>query len=283
MHAMALATIGAALRAADLDAGDSRALLRAALGVDDAHLAAHPEQVLTAEQDDRFAGWVRRRRAGEPVAYITGEREFWSLSFHVTPAVLIPRPETELLVEFALERVADGAPAGVLDLGTGCGCVAVAVAKHRPRARVAAIDISPAALAIAGGNAARHDVSVEFIESDWLNALAGRRFDLIVANPPYVAAGDQHLAQGDVRFEPRAALGGGGDGLECIAAIVAQSRAHLERGGWLFVEHGHDQAARCRALLQAQGYQDVMSRRDLAGIERASGGRFDGGRGETLE
>jgi release factor glutamine methyltransferase len=273
MHAMALATIGAALRAADLDAGDSRALLRAALGVDDAQLAAHPEQVLTAEQDDRFAGWVRRRRAGEPVAYITGEREFWSLSFHVTPAVLIPRPETELLVEFALERVADGAPAGVLDLGTGCGCVAVAVAKHRPRARVAAIDISPAALAIARGNAARHDASIEFIESDWLSALAGRRFDLIVANPPYVAAGDQHLAQGDVRFEPRAALVGGGDGLECIAAIVAQSRAHLERGGWLFVEHGHDQAARCRALLQAQGYQDVMSRRDLAGIERASGGR----------
>jgi release factor glutamine methyltransferase len=261
------------LRAADLDAGDSRALLRAALGVDDAHLAAHPEQVLTADQDDRFAGWVRRRRAGEPVAYITGEREFWSLSFQVTPAVLIPRPETELLVEFALERVAAGTPAGVLDLGTGCGCVAVAIAKHRPRARVTATDISPAGLAIARENATRHGASIEFIESDWLSALAGRRFDLIVANPPYIAEGDPHLREGDVRFEPRTALVGGGDGLACIETIVARARAHLERGGWLFFEHGHDQAARCRALLRDQGYTDVISRRDLAGIERASGGR----------
>lgn len=273
MHAMARANIGAALRAADIHATDARALLRAALGVDDVHLAAHPEQVLTAEQSDRLAGWLRRRRAGEPVAYITGEREFWSLSFQVAPAVLIPRPETELLVEFALEHCAAGAPARVLDLGTGCGCVAVAIAKHRPRAQVAATDISPAALAVARQNAARHEASVEFIESDWLNGLTGRRYDLIVANPPYVAAGDQHLTQGDVRYEPRAALVGGADGLECIRAIVAQSRAHLERGGWLFVEHGHDQAARCRALLQAQGYEEVMSRRDLAGIERASGGR----------
>jgi release factor glutamine methyltransferase len=270
---MAQANVGAALHVADIDATDARALLRAALSVDDVYLAAHSEQVLTAEQNDRLAGWVRRRRAGEPVAYITGEREFWSLSFQVTPAVLIPRPETELLVEFALERFAAGAPARVLDLGTGCGCVAVAIAKHRPRAQVAASDISPAALAIARENAARNGASIEFIESDWLNGLAGRRFDLIVANPPYVAAGDQHLAQGDVRFEPRAALVGGADGLECIRAIVAQSRARLERGSWLFFEHGHDQAARCRALLQAEGYEDVMSRRDLAGIERASGGR----------
>ena len=270
---MAQASISAALRTADLDAADRRALLRAALGVDDVHLAAHPEQVLTAEQDDRFAGWVRRRRAGEPVAYITGEREFWSLSFQVTPAVLIPRPETELLVEFALERVTAGAPAGVLDLGTGCGCVAVAIAKHRPRARVTATDISPAGLAIARENAARHGASIEFVESDWLSALAGRRFELIVANPPYVAEGDPHLREGDVRFEPRAALVGGADGLACIETIVARAHAHLERGGSVFIEHGHDQAARCRALLQAQGYTDVMSRRDLAGIERASGGR----------
>jgi release factor glutamine methyltransferase len=149
----------------------------------------------------------------------------------------------------------------------------VVIAKRRPRARVAATDTSPAALAIARENAARHGASVEFIESDWLDALAGRRFDLIVANPPYVAAGDRHLAQGDVRFEPRAALVGGADGLECIRAIAARARAHLERGSWLFFEHGHDQAARCRALLETQGYVDVMSRRDLAGIERASGGR----------
>jgi release factor glutamine methyltransferase len=270
---MAQASIGAALRTAGIDPADGRALLRAALGVDDAHFAVHPEQILTREQGDRFAEWLRRRRAGEPVAYITGEREFYSLAFKVTPAVLIPRPETELLVEFALERAAAAAPAGVLDLGTGCGCVAVAIAKHRPRARVTATDVSPKALAIARGNATRHSASIEFIESDWLEALAGRRFDLIVANPPYVAANDSHLDQGDLRFEPRAALVGGADGLACVRTIVARARAHLERGGSLFIEHGHDQAARCRALLLSQGYTDVMSRRDLAGIERASGGR----------
>lgn len=270
---MAQATIGAALRTQGVDPGDTRALLRAALGVDETHLAAYSEQILTREQGDRFAEWLRRRRAGEPVAYITGEREFYSLAFKVTPAVLIPRPETELLVEFALERVAPDTRASVLDLGTGSGCVAVAIAKHRPRARIAATDISRTALAIARENAARHGASVEFIESDWLQALAGRSFDLIVANPPYVAADDPHLDQGDLRFEPRLALAGGADGLACIRTIIAQSRAHLERSAWLFIEHGHDQAARCRDLLRQSGYQDVMSRRDLAGIERASGGR----------
>ncbi len=270
---MAQASIRAALRTTGIDPADGRALLRAALGVDDAHFAAHPEQALTREQGDRFAEWVQRRRAGEPVAYITGEREFYSLAFKVTPAVLIPRPETELLVEFALERVAAPARAGVLDLGTGCGCVAVAIARHRPRARVTATDIARAALAIARENAARHGTRIEFIESDWLEALAGRRFDLIVANPPYVAANDPHLGRGDPRFEPRLALDGGADGLACIRTIAADSRAHLESGGWLFIEHGHVQAARCRALLQGHGYRDVISRRDLAGIERASGGR----------
>ena len=270
---MAQATIGAALRTQGVDPSDARALLRVALGVDETHLAAHPTQILTREQGDRFAEWLRRRRAGEPVAYITGEREFYSLAFMVTPAVLIPRPETELLVEFALERAAAAAPVDVLDLGTGCGCVAVAISKHRPHARVTATDASPKALAIARGNATRHGASIEFIESDWLKALAGRRFHLIVANPPYVAADDPHLGQGDLRFEPRLALDGGADGLACIRTIVADSRAHLESGGWLFVEHGHDQAARCRELLHRQGYEDVISRRDLGGIERASGGR----------
>ena len=270
---MARPSIAAALRAPAIEAGEARALLRAVLRVDEAHLAAHPERKLTPEEDQRFAAWLRRRRAGEPVAYITGEREFWSLPFKVTPAVLIPRPETELLVELALERVAPDAPARVLDLGTGCGCIAVAVAKHRPHARVTAADFSPAALAIARENAARHGASVELAESNWLAALAARRFDLIVANPPYVADGDPHLAQGDVRFEPRAALVGGGDGLDSIRRIVAGARAQLERGGALYFEHGHDQAARCRALLLEHGYQDVASRRDLAGIERVSGGR----------
>jgi release factor glutamine methyltransferase len=270
---MAGTRIHEALRTAGVDAADARALLRAALDASEAHLGAHPEQNLTDEQHARFVDWVRRRRAGEPVAYITGEREFWSLSFKVAPAVLIPRPDTELLVELVLERVGAAARADVLDLGTGCGCIAVAIAKERPRARVTATDVSRDALAIARENAQRHGAAVEFVASTWFAALGGRRFDVIVANPPYVAAGDPHLGQGDLRFEPRAALVGGSDGLDCIRHIVAYSRAHLAPGGWSIFEHGHDQAARCRALLRDAGYREVFSRHDLARIERVSGGR----------
>ena len=260
------------LRIANIDPVDSRALLRAALGVSDTYLVAHPEQVLTDRQRDCYLDWVERRRAGEPVAYLTGEREFYSLAFMVTPAVLIPRPETELLVEAALERVPAHAPFRVLDLGTGSGCVAVAIAKHRPLAQVSATEMSRDALAVARENAARHGSGIEFIESDWLDALAGRCFELIVSNPPYVAERDPHLSEGDLRFEPRAALIAGADGLSCIRLIIAQARAHLEPGGGLLFEHGYDQAARCRALLAQAGYREVVSRRDLAGIERVSGG-----------
>jgi release factor glutamine methyltransferase len=276
-------SIAEALRTEGVDTTDARALLRAALGVTDAHLAAHPGQRLTDGERGRFVDWVRRRRAGEPVAYLTGEREFWSLTFKVTPAVLIPRPETETLVELALERIGAAAPASVLDLGTGCGCVAVAIAAERPGARVTATDASRDALEIARENARSHQAAIEFVESDWLAALAGRRFDLIVANPPYVAARDPHLARGDLRFEPRVALDGGADGLASIRTIVADSRAHLAPGGWLILEHGHDQGARCRALLQDAGYGAVFSRRDLAGKERASGGRFDAGHSQPLK
>jgi release factor glutamine methyltransferase len=267
------ASVAEMLRIANLDPIDSRALLRAALEVSDTHLIAHPGQTLTDRQRDRYLAWVERRRAGEPIAYLTGEREFHSLAFTVTPAVLIPRPETELLVDAALERVPAHAPFRVLDLGTGSGCVAVAIAKLRPRAQVTATDVSRAALAVARENAARHGSSIEFIESDWLNALAGRRFDLIVSNPPYVAERDPHLAQGDSRFEPRVALVAGADGLSCIRLIIVQARAHLEPGGGLYFEHGYDQAARCRALLTQAGYCGVATRHDLAGIERVSGGR----------
>jgi len=187
------------LRIANIDPIDSRALLRAALGVSDAYLVAHPGQPLTEQQHERYLDWVERRRAGEPVAYLAGEREFYSLAFKVTPAVLIPRPETELLVDIALERVPAHEPFRVLDLGTGSGCVAIAIAKHRSRAQVTATDASRAALAVARENAARHGSGIEFIESDWLKALAGRRFDLIVSNPPYVAEHDPHLSQGDSR------------------------------------------------------------------------------------
>jgi release factor glutamine methyltransferase len=272
MRTMMGATINEALRTTGIDAADARALLRAALDVNDAHFGAHPEQHLTDEQRGRFLDWVRRRRAGEPVAYITGEREFWSLSFKVAPGVLIPRPETELLVELALERLGAAASASVLDLGTGSGCIAVAIARERPRARVTATDVSRAALAIARENAQRHGAAVEFVASDWLDALASRHFDLILANPPYVAAGDLHLDRGDLRFEPPAALVGGADGLDSIRAIISQSRAHLAPGGWLCFEHGHEQAERCRALLRDAGYREVFSRGDLAGIERACGG-----------
>jgi len=261
------------LRISNIDPIDSRALLRATLEVSDTYLVAHPGQTLTDRQRERYLAWVERRRAGEPIAYLTGEREFYSLAFTVTPAVLVPRPETELLVDVALERVPADAPFRVLDLGTGSGCVAVALAKLRPRAQVAATEASREALAVARENAARHGSSIEFIESNWLNALAGRRFDLIVSNPPYVAERDPHLSQGDSRFEPRAALVAGADGLSCIRRIIAQARAHLEPGGGLLLEHGYDQAARCRALLAQAGYFELATRRDLAGIERVSGGR----------
>jgi release factor glutamine methyltransferase len=261
------------LRIASIDPVDARALLRAALGVSDAYLVAHPGHALTGAQRERYLAWVERRRAGEPVAYLTGEREFYSLAFKVTPAVLIPRPETELLVEAALERVPTHVPCRVLELATGSGCVAVAITLHRPRARVTATDAAGAALAVARENAARHGASIEFVESDWFAALAGRRFHLIVCNPPYVAERDPHLAEGDLRFEPRAALVGGADGLSCIRLIIAQARAHLEPGGALVFEHGYDQAARCRALLEQAGFREVASRRDVGGIERVACGR----------
>lgn len=276
---MAGASIDDILQSAGIAPIDARVLLCAALGVDDAHLIAHPGQALTEQQRDRYLACVERRRAGEPVAYLTGEREFYSLAFKVTPAVLIPRPETELLVEAALERVPAHVPFRVLDLGTGSGCVAIAIAAYRPRAHVTAAEESRDALAVARENAERHGAGVEFLKSDWFGALAGRRFDLIVSNPPYVAEHDSHLSEGDTRFEPRAALVAGADGLSCIRLIIAQARAYLEPGGGLLFEHGYDQAARCRALLAQAGYFEVATRRDLAGVERVSGGRFDAGGG----
>lgn len=269
---MADARADEVLRLAGIDPVDARVLLRAVLAIDQARLAAYPEQTLTDQQRGRFLALVERRRAGEPVAYLTGEREFYSLAFKVTPAVLIPRPETERLVEAALERVPVQAQHRVLELATGSGCVAVAIALHRSRARMTATDVSRDALEVARDNAARHRVAIEFIESEWFAALAERRFDLIVANPPYVAEQDPALARGDLRFEPRAALAAGADGLACLRLIIAQARAYLEPAGRLLFEHGYDQAARCRALLAQAGYREVASHRDLAGIERVSGG-----------
>jgi release factor glutamine methyltransferase len=266
-------TLAGALRDSGLDAIDARALLRHAIGCDEAWLISHPDRQLSTKEQAAYANLRARRAAGEPVAYLTGEREFYSLAFKVTPAVLIPRPDTELLVEAALEHLPVDSPLRVLDLATGSGCVAVTIARQRPRATVTATDISRDALTVARGNAARHGAIIEFVESDWFAALTGRCFDLIVANPPYIAAGDAHLAAGDLRFEPRAALLAGPLGLECIEVIVEQAPQHLAPGGWLLFEHGYDQGPCSRALLAAAGYDDIVTRRDLAGSERVSGGR----------
>lgn len=270
-------TVGAALAWAqgEIAAVDARALLRLVLDCDAAYLIAHREVTLDPEQEAAFRDRVARRVRGEPVAYLTGEREFYGLSLRVTPAVLIPRPETELLVEIALEKLPQDAAGAVLDLATGSGCVALAIAHERPRARVTATDASEDALAVARGNAACHGLGrVRFLASDWFAALEGERFDLIAGNPPYVAAGDPHLAQGDLRFEPRQALVGGADGLDCIRRIVSEASAHLEPGGWLLLEHGYDQGPACRKLFELAGFEAVFSRQDPAGHERVSGGRL---------
>jgi release factor glutamine methyltransferase len=209
---------------------------------------------------------VTRRAAGEPVAYILGRKEFYGLDLAVNPAVLIPRPETELLVDLALQRDFSSAA----DLGTGCGAIALALKKHRSKARVVAVEASAAALAVAKRNAAKHSLEIEFRHGRWLEALGSERFDLIVSNPPYVAAGDPHLAE--LRFEPAAALVSGPDGLDAIREIARGAGAHLAPGGWLLLEHGMGQDRAVRELLSAAGLEGVASWPDLAGIPRVSGG-----------
>jgi release factor glutamine methyltransferase len=252
---------------------EARMLLERVLSKSRAWLIAHADEAAGADAEQAFSALAERRRKGEPIAYILGEREFYGLEFRVAPAVLIPRPETELLVELALERMPEDAAMRVLDLGTGSGAIAVALAHERPQARLTAVDVDYAAVSVARANASRHRASVRFFCGDWFGALPGERFDLIVSNPPYVAAGDPHLGLGDVRFEPQRALVGGADGLDCIRAIVAKAGAHLRAGAWLLFEHGYDQAEACRALLQAEEYREVQSWPDLAGIPRVSGGR----------
>lgn len=266
--------IAQALQRSGVDAIDARVLLRAVLGVNDAYLIAHAGVALDALQSAQFRALAARRAAGEPVAYIVGEREFYGHVFKVTPAVLIPRPETELLVELALARK----PRRVLDLGTGSGCIAISIALACPAAQVLALDQSQAALALARENAIKLGArNVEWRHSDWYDGVQGLPFDLIVANPPYVAADDAHLTQGDLRFEPRPALVAGIDGLAAIRVIIAGARAHLAPGGWLLFEHGYDQAPLCREGLAQSGFAKVQSWRDLAGIERVSGGRAEPG------
>lgn len=254
---------------------EAELLLAHALGVTRARLLARPERAADAIQASSYTQHVARRLAGEPMAYILGEREFYGLSFQITPAVLIPRPETELLVEMALERIEPAAPARVLDVGTGSGCIAVSIAHLRPQAQLVATDISAPALALAEANARRHaTANVEFRLGDGYVPVAGAQFDVIVANPPYVAAGDAHLELGDLRYEPRHALASGPDGLGLMRRLVAEAPRHLRAGGWLLVEHGHDQGEPVRELLEAAGLRDLSSARDLAGVPRAAAGRL---------
>jgi release factor glutamine methyltransferase len=263
--------------ALDLDSSSARieaqCLLQAALQVNRAYLLTHPEQQLDSEQQARYIMLLERRLGGEPIAYILGEREFYGLNFKVTPNTLIPRPDTELLVELALQRIPQRSAFRVLDMGTGSGAIALSIAHARPDAEVMAVDASRDALNVADENAQRLKLgNVRLLHSDWFSTLPGERFDLIVSNPPYIAATDTHLTQGDLRFEPCSALVSGMGGLGDIHRIVAGAKAHLNDEGWLLLEHGYDQAEQVRALLRQAGFSEVFSARDLAGIERVTGG-----------
>ncbi len=255
---------------------EQRMLWCRVLGVAPAWTIAHDTDPLPAEALRQFRDLAARREAGEPMAYLLGEREFMGRLFQVSPAVLIPRPETELLVTLGLEALdgVAGAPRA-LDLGTGSGAVAISLALSRPDVQVLATDASADALAVALGNAARLSAPVEFRQGDWWAAVApDERFDLIVSNPPYIAADDAHLSSGDVRHEPRLALASGEDGLEALRIIVAGAPGRLREGGALRLEHGWDQAPAVRELCRAAGLEEVASWRDLAGIERVTGGRW---------
>lgn len=251
---------------------ENRILLCHAMKLNRVGLITQSERPLTDDEAARLNALVARRRLGEPIAYIVGQREFFGLPFRVTDAVLIPRPDTELLVELALERLP---PQGrVLDMGTGSGAIAVAIAHSRQDASVTALDVSSAALDVARDNARTNGAQVRLLESDWYSAVASETFDLLVSNPPYIAAGDVHLGQGDLRFEPVGALTDHADGLSALRTIIAGAHGRLASGGWLLMEHGYDQAAQVRDLLIASGYTHVQSWRDLAGIERVSGGKM---------
>lgn len=255
---------------------DAEALLAHTAGMTRSGLIAHGDRTLDPDVLARYRSLIARRTGGEPVAYLTGRREFWSLDLEVTPATLIPRPETELLVERALKRISPESASLIADLGAGSGAVALAIAHERPRARVIAIDRSAAGLTVARRNAMRLDIAnVEFREGDWFAPLTDLRFDLIVSNPPYVRVGDPHLREGDLRFEPAGALVAGRDGLEAICHIALHAPRHLRPGGGLILEHGHDQAASVQTILRDRGYRDIVSCRDLSGVERVTEGAID--------
>ncbi len=265
----------AALR---IDRRDAEPLLLHALSRDRAWLFAHGRDPVPPTMAQAFEALVQRRQAGEPVAYLTGSRGFWTLDLAVSTATLIPRADTEALVELALERLEHTPGRRVADLGTGSGAIALAIASERPQAQVIATDASAAALAIAQRNADSHRLSnVHCRHGSWFAPLAGERFDLIASNPPYIAAGDPHLAQGDLRYEPASALASGSDGLDDIRSIVADAPAHLRAGGWLLLEHGWDQGAAVAELLRARGFAQVATHQDLEQRDRVTLGCWEAG------
>lgn len=286
MSSPAAATIGELLALSgtlfesDSAALDAELLLAHCLGRDRAYLFAWPERAVDAGPQARYRELLARRAAGEPVAYLIGRREFWSLPLAVNPSTLIPRPDTERLVEVACELVVTPR-ARVLDLGTGTGAIALALAKENPGWSLCGVDIEPAAVALARDNARALAIcNVEFFESDWFAALPAQRFDAIVSNPPYIDAGDPHLRSGDIRFEPHRALVADRNGLGAIAAIVVAAPDYLQAGGWLLFEHGFEQGASVRALLTDAGFDEVRTWRDWSGHERVSGGRWAGERSQ---
>jgi release factor glutamine methyltransferase len=260
-------TIEEALQSSGIDPREARLLLAAASGFSEASVLAHTERQLPSDTRQRFMEMTARRAAGEPVAYILGRKEFYGLDLTVTPAVLIPRPETELLVDLAIARN----PASILDLGTGSGAIALALKRHLPAARVVASDASAAALEVAKRNAVRFALDVEWRHGRWFEPMAGERFEAIISNPPYVETGDPHLA--GLQFEPRLAIESGADGLDAIRVLARDAPDYLLPGGWLLLEHGAGQHEAVRELLEAAGLETTQSWPDLAGIPRVSGGK----------
>jgi release factor glutamine methyltransferase len=267
-------TIAQCQSAVPLDALETRMLLMHALGLSRVQLITQSDKILSYEQEQELSELIQRRIDGEPMAYIIGEREFFGLNFYVTPDVLIPRPDTELLVELALSYAPP--TSRILDLGTGSGAIAIAIAHQRKDLQVTALDLSVAALDIAAKNAARHlpEHEITLLQSDWYGALSDEQFATIVSNPPYIVKDDQHLSEGDLRFEPIDALTDHGDGLSAYRKIVGGAKKHLCKDGWLLMEHGYDQSHTVQVILSAHGFIEVQSWPDLAGILRVSGGRL---------
>jgi release factor glutamine methyltransferase len=254
---------------------DAEVLLRHVLNCSATHLIAWPEKLLDEKQIQTFRLLIEQRQAGTPIAYLTGHKEFWSLDFKVTAATLIPRPDTEILVEFVLNQFSDRKKLNLVDLGTGSGAIAIAIASEKPGWEITATDISDEALAVARENARTHQITnIKFVESNWFKQLSGQLFDLIISNPPYIAAQDEHLSQGDVRFEPASALISGETGMDDIQHITSQSIEYLNPGGWLAFEHGYNQKQQVSDCLNHHHFQNITPLKDLSGKPRVTAGSY---------